>query len=322
MPSRTFIIDTDTASDDAVALLMAFRSPDVRVAAVTVVAGNVPVSQGVRNALYTAELCGMDVPVYAGADKPLTRPYQNAEWFHGKDGFGDQNYPPPRRQAESEHAVSALIRHITANPGCVLVTLGPLTNIALALAQAPHIANLVSRCIVMGGAATTYGNVTPAAEYNIWCDPEAARRVFLSGLPIEMVGWELSIGPYALDYDEIQRLRDIGTPYAQFAVDCNRSAIEAFYIQTGQRALALPDPTAMAVALEPSICTRYSQHYVLVETSSPLTRGMTVVDRLNVAEDACNRDIWAEAIARNAKITVCWELDVARWKDLLYDRLR
>jgi purine nucleosidase len=320
--TRTFIIDTDTASDDAVALLMAFRAADVRVAAVTVVAGNVPVEQGARNALYTAELCGADVPVYKGAEKPLARPYQDAEWFHGRDGLGDQNYPPPRRQAESEHAVPALIRHITQNAGCTLVTLGPLTNIALALAQAPHIAQLVERCIVMGGAATTYGNVTPAAEYNIWCDPEADRSVFLSGLPIEMVGWELCIGPYAFDHQEIEQMRAIGTPYAHFAVDCNRVAIEALYVQTGQRALALPDPTAMAVALDPTICTRQSEHYVLIETSSALTRGMTVVDRLNVAEDARNRHIWGEAIAKGVKTKVCWELDVNRWKNLLYSLLR
>src|SRR5215475_11011042 len=116
---RTFLIDTDTASDDAVALIMALRAPDVHVAAITVVAGNVPVEQATRNALYTAELCGSDVPVYSGAAKPLLRTYQNATWFHGRDGLGDHNYPAPRRVPEKKHAVDAIIETVEANPGLV-----------------------------------------------------------------------------------------------------------------------------------------------------------------------------------------------------------
>src|SRR5215472_17903476 len=137
---RSFLIDTDTASDDAVALIMALRAPDVRVVAITTVAGNVPVAQATRNALYTAELCESDVPVYAGADRPLWRPHMHAEWFHGKDGLGDHNYPAPRRAPESAHAVEAIIANIEANPDITLVTLGPLTNVAIALAQRPSIA--------------------------------------------------------------------------------------------------------------------------------------------------------------------------------------
>ena len=149
---RTFLIDTDTASDDAVALIMALRAPDVRVAAITVVAGNVDVQQATRNALYTVELCGANVPVYSGAEKPLLRAYQNATWFHGRDGLGDHDYPAPRQSAERLHAVDAIIETIEANSGLVLVTLGPLTNIALALSRRPGIAASVSRCVVMGGA--------------------------------------------------------------------------------------------------------------------------------------------------------------------------
>jgi purine nucleosidase len=113
---RTFLIDTDTASDDAVALIMALRAPDVRVVAITVVAGNVPVEQATRNALYTVELCGAQVPVYAGAAKPLLRAYQNATWFHGRDGLGDHNYPAPKKSSEAKHAVDAIIETIEANP--------------------------------------------------------------------------------------------------------------------------------------------------------------------------------------------------------------
>src|SRR5580700_1233532 len=114
---RTFLIDTDTASDDAVALIMALRSPKVEVAAITVVAGNVPLDQATRNALYTAELCGSSVPVYAGAARPLTREHQDAQWFHGRDGLGDQGYPPPKRRKESQHAVDAMVEVISAHPG-------------------------------------------------------------------------------------------------------------------------------------------------------------------------------------------------------------
>ena len=191
---EAFLIDTDTASDDAVALIMALRSNSARVVAITTVAGNVPVDKATRNALYTAELCGSDVPVYQGSGKPLARRLVTAEWFHGSDGLGDHGYPAPRRKAEKQHAVEAIIATVGAHPGLTLVTLGPLTNIALALAQAPQIAREVGRSVVMGGAPCCEGNVTPAAEYNMWVDPEAARMVFRSGLPIEMVGWQLCRG--------------------------------------------------------------------------------------------------------------------------------
>jgi purine nucleosidase len=138
--TRTFLIDTDTASDDAVALIMALRAPDVRVAAITTVAGNVDVHQATRNALYTIELCGTDVPLFVGAEKPLLRTYTNATWFHGRDGFGDHGYPAPRGSSQAMHAVDAITATIEANPGLVVVTLGPLTNLALALARKPELA--------------------------------------------------------------------------------------------------------------------------------------------------------------------------------------
>ena len=183
--ARPFLIDNDAGSDDAVAVLMALRHSDVDVRAITVVAGNVPLEQGVQNSLYFAELCDADVPVYAGADRPLLREYVSADWFHGADGLGDwgERYKPRRTQAAAQHAVDAIIETLRATPGIEVVTLGPLTNLALALRKAPDIAAQVSRCVIMGGAACTNGNVTPAAEYNIWCDPEAARIVFRSGLP-------------------------------------------------------------------------------------------------------------------------------------------
>src|SRR5579871_195363 len=273
---RTFLIDTDTASDDAVALIMALRAPDVRVAAITVVAGNVDVHQATRNALYTAELCGADVPVYPGAEKPLLRPYENATWFHGRDGLGDHNYPAPRQAAEKAHAVDAIIETIEANPGLVLVTLGPLTNVALALSRKPEIAANVSRCVVMGGAPCCEGNVTPAAEYNIWVDPEAASIVMRSKLPVELIGWHLCRGGAVLDSRDIEEVEGFKTKLAHFAIECNSHARVALKIQTGEDGICLPDPVAMCLALDPTIGTKWSEHYVEVETESELTRGMTV----------------------------------------------
>jgi purine nucleosidase len=315
---RAFWIDTDTASDDAVALIMALRAPDVRVLGISTVAGNVPVEQSTRNALYVVELCGSEAPVYAGAAQPLWRVYEDATWFHGKDGLGEHNYPAARRPASPAHAVDALIDTVRANPGIVLVTLGPLTNIAIALARDPRIAENVSRCVVMGGNPCCEGNVTPAAEYNIWVDPEAARIVLRSALPVEMVGWHLCRGPAVLTQDEIDRVLAFDTPLARFAIECNSSGMEAYRVQTGEIGLSLPDPVAMSVALDPSIGAQVSPHDVEVEVSSDLTRGMTVVDRLNVAHDARNRAIWSCA----RKVSVVWTIDVARWKTALYGALR
>jgi purine nucleosidase len=317
---RAFLIDTDTASDDAVALIMALRAPDVRVVAITTVAGNVPLEQSTRNALYTVELCGSDVPVYAGAARPLLRTYETATWFHGMDGLGDHNYPAPRRSSEKLHAVDAIIQIVEANPGLVMVTLAPLTNVALALAKKPSIAKKVGRCVVMGGAPCCEGNVTPAAEYNIWVDPEAARMVVRSGLPLELIGWQLSRGQAVVSEEDIAGIQELKTNLAHFAIECNSHARRAYKVQTGEDGICLPDPVAMSIALDPTIGTDWSSHYLDVETDSELTRGMTVVDRLNVAGDDRNRTTWAPVLqGRRAKI--CWQIDVSRWKTALLSAL-
>jgi purine nucleosidase len=319
---RAFLIDTDTASDDAVALIMALRASNVRVVAITTVAGNVPVEQSTRNALYTVELCGARVPVYTGAEKPLLRTYQNATWFHGRDGLGDHNYPAPRQSAAPGHAVDAIIEAIEANPGIVIVTLAPLTNVALALAKRPEIAAKVGRCVIMGSAPCCEGNVTPAAEYNIWVDPEAARMVMLSGLPIELVGWHLCRGDAVVRDEDMAHILGFDTPLAKFAIECNSHARQAYKVQTGEDGICLPDPVAMSIALDPTIGTNWSDHYIDVETQSELTRGMTVVDRLNVASDERNQAVWASALETKRKAKVCWTLDNQRWKEALFSALR
>jgi inosine-uridine nucleoside N-ribohydrolase len=319
---RTFLIDTDVASDDAVALMMALRAPGVKVVAITTVAGNVEVEQATRNALYTVELCGASVPVFAGAEKPLERAHESAIWFHGHDGLGDHGYPAPRQAAGKLHAVDAIIEAIEANPGITVVTLGPLTNLALAVTRKPSLAAQVGRCVVMGGAPCCEGNVTPAAEYNIWVDPEAARIVMLSGLPVELVGWQTCRGDSVLDETDIASILGFNNALARFAIECNSRAREAYKEQTGEDGISLPDPVAMNIALDPTIGTQWSEHYVEVETHSELTRGMTVVDRLNVASDERNRAVWADALHQGRKTRVCWTIDSGRWKEALFAALQ
>jgi purine nucleosidase len=323
---RPFLIDTDTASDDAVALIMALRAFNVKVIAITTVAGNVPVAQSTKNALYTVELCGSaagaKVPVYSGADNPLLRTYQNATWFHGRDGLGEHDYPAAKQAPETAYAADAIIAAAEANPGLVLVTLGPLTNVALAIAKKPEIARNVSRCVIMGGAPCCEGNVTPAAEYNIWVDPEAAQIVMRSALPVELVGWHLSRGEAVIHEDDIARILAFNTPLAKFAIECNSHARKAYKIQTCEDGISLPDPIAMAIALDPTIGTDWSEHYIDVETESELTRGMTVVDRLNVAEDDRNQATWAPILKSKHKAKICWTLDNQRWKQALDSALR
>jgi len=307
---RQFWIDTDTASDDAVAILMALRWPDVTVQGISIVAGNVPVDMGARNAGYTVELCERETPVYLGLPRPLLREPNWAYFFHGPDGMGGMNFPAPRRPPEPKHGVDALIEAVRAAPGEItLVTLGPLTNIAAALRLAPDLAGKIPMCYTMGGAAATLGNITPAAEFNIWVDPEAARIVFHAGLPMLMVGWEHCRGAANLDEAEMARVRSLGTRFANFTLDCNASAIKANRDWLGDPGLALPDPVTMAIALDPSVCTRRKKHFVDVEIESELTRGMTVVDQLGV-------------LNKEPNIEVCWAIDAAKWKENLYQTLR
>ncbi|MCX8024769.1 MAG: nucleoside hydrolase [Thermanaerothrix sp.] len=307
---RRLWIDTDTASDDAVAILMALRWPEVQVEGISIVAGNVPVELGSRNARYTVELCGAEIPVYEGATQPLLREPVWAYFFHGADGMGEMNYPPPQREAAPKHGVLAMIEAFRRFPGEItLVTLGPLTNLALALRLAPDIVSLIPHVYIMGGAAATLGNITPAAEYNIWVDPEAAKIVFHSGLPITMVGWELCRGEANLNDEEMGALRALANPLADFVLDCNRQALRVNREWLHEPGLPLPDPVAMAVALDPEVVGRASRHYVTVEIASDLTRGMTVVDERGVLNQPPN-------------VRVVWAIDVPRWKEDLFSVLR
>lgn len=309
MTTRRFIIDTDTASDDAVAIVMALQWPDVEVDAITVVYGNMPLKIASANARYSVEICGKETPVYEGCAHPLLRSVAHADWFHGPYGMGKLGELHPQRPAAGQNAVAELIRRFGEAPGEItLVTLGPLTNIAAALIVEPRLAEWVKECYIMGGAANCVGNVTPAAEFNIWCDPEAARIVFESGMKILMVGWEHCRFAAALSDEEIAQVYALDTPRARFAMDCNSYALQAGREIQGATGLMLPDPITMAIALDPAVCAQRSWHRVDIACGDELTRGMTVVDQLNVTGHRPN-------------VEVCWAIDDVRWKQMLLEAL-
>lgn len=305
---RKFWIDTDTASDDAVAILMALQAPDVEVLGISVVAGNVPVDMGCQNAGYTVEVCEKNVPVYRGTALPLNREPSYAYFFHGPDGMGGMNYPATKTPI-LQGGVEAMVNAIRKHPGEItLVTLGPLTNIANALALAPDIAEKVKICYLMAGAACTVGNVTPAAEYNVWFDPEAAYAVYHSGMKMVQVGWELCRGEANISDSEQAELRAIGTRRAEFAIDCNRQAVATNKKWLGDPSLPLPDPVTMAIALDPGIVRRQGDYYVDIAYGQANTDGMTIVDERNVLQ-------------KPKTVTVVWEIDVPAWKRMFRESL-
>ena len=286
---RTFWIDTDTASDDAVALIMAFMNPDIEVVGLSIVAGNVPLDMGVQNALYTAELCAATAPIYVGAAKPLSRELGTAQFVHGEDGMGDIGLPLSGRTPATGNAVDKLIEAIHLHAGHIeLVTLGPLTNIALALQQDPSIARSVKRCVVMGAVADHIGNVTQVAEFNMWVDPEAVDVVLRSGMHLEFVGWDISRTEAVVTPQESAMIRSLGTERANFSVDIQRVLEKFCAEETHLNGFDLPDPIAMAYAIDTSIATEVHHWYLASETSSELTRGMVVMDTLGVMHQEPN----------------------------------
>ena len=280
--ARPFFIDTDTASDDAVALVIALQHPDIDVTGIGVVAGNVPLDIGVQNALYVAELCGAtDVPVYAGEAEPLVVPLETGQYVHGQDGMGDIGLPLTGRTPAAGHAVDALLEISHRHPGELeLVTLGPLTNIARALERDPSLPERLARVVVMGAVADHIGNQNPVAEFNMWVDPHAVEVVLRSGLPLEFVGWDISRTYAVMTPDDAARLRAIGTPTAHMCVDIQRVLSEFCATQTKLEGFDLPDPIAMAYAIDPAVATATRRLHCAVETDSTLTRGMVVMDLL------------------------------------------
>ena len=293
---RKFFIDTDTASDDAVALIIALRHRDIEVVGIGVVAGNVPLEMGVQNALYTRELCGSSTPIYVGAAKPLTRELRTAQFVHGMDGMGDIGLDLTGRQPNAGSAIDELIKSAHEFDGVLeLVTLGPLTNIALALKKDPSIATKIKRCVVMGAVADHIGNVTPVAEFNMWVDPEAVDVVLQSGMNLEFVGWDISRKFAVITQAESAMLRAMDTPFATFIIDIQRVLEKFCENETHLAGFDLPDPIAIAYAINSSVADEVREMHLVVETQSQATEGMVVMDTLGILHQTPNASVVTSA---------------------------
>lgn len=275
------VIDTDPGVDDAHAILAAFAHPRARIEAITTVAGNVPLDQTTANTCTILDVLEQDVPVYPGCGSPMVADRVDAAYYHGADGLGESGYPPSPRRVEDEHAVNALIRMANQAPGeLTLVAIGPLTNVALALRLDPTLPGKVHQLVVMGGCVRGPGNVTPAAEFNVYCDPEAAAVVLGAWPGLTLVPWEAA-RDYAFSAEQLEALLSIDSPRAELFRRVTRLVIGVNEKLGRGRTLYVPDLLAVAVALEPGILQHVETHAVLVETAGKHTRGHTTVDWLN-----------------------------------------
>jgi len=306
MSRRSIVIDTDTASDDAIALVLAVREPSVDVRAVTVVAGNVPLDLAVRNAVVTLDLAGGgEIPLHAGRDRPLVRPLDTAQFVHGQDGMAGADLPEPSRSATSTDAVGELLRIATDEPGRHdLVTLGPLTNIASALERDPEFLTKFGHIYLMAGSPDGVGNVDALGEYNVWADPEAATAVFAAPGAKTMIGWNISRTFAVMTAAEQTALAAVG-PLGRFAIDINGD-VEQYCLDTGLAGFDLPDPIAMVVALDESIIIDATDEWLVVGLDGP-TRGCTIPDRRHGRPDPNIRVLWSvdEAAFKQRLLTAC-----------------
>ena len=284
------ILDCDPGHDDAIALLLALASPEVNLLGVTTVAGNTTLENTTLNALKVLELSDhREVPVAAGAARPLMRELVVAEDVHGKSGLDGATLPDPVLQPGSMHAVDLLVEKILASPEPVtLVPLGPLTNIALLMSRYPEALDNVSRIVSMGGAIGI-GNVTPSAEFNIFVDPEAAHRVYHSGVPITMIGLDVT-HQALLNNTHAERLRPMGRT-GRFVAELLDFFISNYpRHRSGGVGAPIHDAVAVACVIWPDLMSTI-RCYVTVETQSELSRGRTVVDRWHVTGQPANAEV-------------------------------
>lgn len=289
MGLRKIIIDTDPGQDDAVAILLALASPELDLLGLTAVAGNVPLALTEKNARIVCELADRaDIPVFAGADTPLNRKLVTAEHVHGKTGLDGPQLPDPTMPLQPTHAVDFLIDTLRQEPEgeVTLLPIGPLTNIAMAFERAPDIIGKVAEIVLMGGAYFEVGNITPAAEFNIYVDPEAAEIVFRSGVPLTVM--PLDVTHKALTTrSRVEAFRNLGTRTGEM-VAAWTDFFERFDKEKyGSEGAPLHDPCTVAYLLEPDLFT--GRHInVEIETQSVLTRGMTVADWWRVTDRTAN----------------------------------
>lgn len=323
MPPTRVIIDTDPGIDDALALVLAFASPELKIEAITTVAGNVPVGQAARNACRILDLLGPDPrpPVASGADTPLQAPLRTAQHYHGEDGLGglsrfrksdgSPRYADPIASPAQQGAPALIVDLIASTPGEIaLICLGPLTNLAMAIQSAPAEMAKVKEIIVMGGAIQVPGNVTPVSEFNVYVDPHAAALAFASGLPITLVPLDVTERVLLTEEMVDTVIRRLENPVTRFVCDITGRLLHLERERGGRAAIPLHDPLAVGIAVDPSLVTRRLFH-VEVETSDGPARGMTIADRREIGQ------AWKQA----PNLQVCMEVDVGRFMALLLERV-
>jgi purine nucleosidase len=290
MAVKKIIIDTDPGQDDAIAILLALASPqDIEVLGITAVAGNVPLDLTQKNARIVCELAKRtDIPVFAGCDRPLAHRLVTAEHVHGKTGLDGPDLPDPTMPLQDMHAVDFIIDTVRQHPSgsVTLCPLGPLTNIASAINKAPDIIEKIDQIVLMGGAYFEVGNITPAAEFNIYVDPEAAEIVMKSGLKITMLSLDVT-HKALVTRARNDAFRALNTP-AGLAVAQMTDFFERFDKEKyGSSGAPLHDPTVIAYLIAPELFSGRNIN-VEIETKSPLTRGMTVADWWGVTDRPVN----------------------------------
>lgn len=290
MIAKPLIIDCDPGADDAIALFLALAFPDrLNVLGITTVAGNVPLSLTQKNARCLCELAGTDLPVYAGCPRPLLRPLTTAEDVHGKTGLDGIQLPEPQMPLQTQHAVDFLIETLMRSTGNItLATLGPLTNLAVAIVKQPAICQRLQEVVMMGGAVTQ-GNVTPSAEFNLYVDPHAAQVVVTAGIPLTMVSLDVTHQAIATP-ERLNAIRALNSPVSTATIDLLNHYGTYDRHRYGLPGPPLHDPCVIAYLLQPDLFTSYRAH-VAIETASELTLGRTIVDRWHVTNQPANATV-------------------------------
>ncbi|MDQ6713511.1 MAG: nucleoside hydrolase [Candidatus Dormibacteraeota bacterium] len=300
---RKIILDCDPGHDDAMAILLAHGNPEIELLAITTVAGNQTLEKTTLNARRVSTVAGIDLPIAAGCDRPLTRELRTAAYIHGESGLDGPAFGEPTVPVDGRHAVDLLIELVMSSSGDIaLVPTGPLTNIAMAVRKEHRMVNKVQEIVLMGGAYTR-GNASPAAEFNIAVDPEAAAIVFTAGWPLTMVGLDLTHQALATPA-VLQRIAALGTPISKIAVQLMEFFRESYRRQAGFDAPPVHDPCAVARVIDATVMQCADAH-VAIETRGEFTSGMTVTDFASGQP--------------NAKVAT--QLDVDKFWDLMVDAI-
>lgn len=306
---RRFLIDTDTGTDDAVAIIMALKEQNVMVEGITTVCGNVGVQQATRNCLKAVEMAGTYCPpVYSGLSMPILREttHSTTQGPHGIDGMGDLALSAPLLQPQKEHGVDFLIRYIDENPGQLeLVTLGPVTNLAWVALKSPETLSKLKCIYMMMGTGAWFGNASPMAEGNAYMDPEALDIVFrLAKTKIILIGWDMCIHEYLFTQQEIQEMYQRGTELTKFCLDITHTLVSLNRRRFGAEAIDFADPVAMAVALQPELVEEMLVAYAKVSTSKDVAYGAIAADLYGRRGKAPNVHICRKLNARALKACV------------------